>query len=83
MENMKNLNDNELNEVSGGGIFDHPWDGVRAKLTNGGVCPQCGHDTGILKENQACYMPGCRLFCEKCGNVFDEMVLFESQFVEV
>ena len=84
MGNMKKLNATELNEVAGGGIFDHPWDDIRAKLTDGSVCPQCGHDVGILEEEQACYMPGCRLFCEKCGEVIgSSFVLFESQFTRV
>ena len=83
MENMKNLNDTELNEVSGGGIFDHPWEGIRAKAANGAVCPSCGHNVGILIANQACYMPGCRLFCEKCDKAFDGYILFESDFVRV
>ena len=84
MGNMKKLNETELNEVAGGGIFDHPWDGIRAKLTDGSVCSKCGHDVGILEEEQACYMPGCRLFCEKCGEVIgSSFVLFENQFTRV
>ena len=83
MENMKNLNDTELNEVSGGGIFDHPWEGDRAKRSDGSVC-SCGHDTGILRGEQACYMPGCRLYCEKCGNVIGSgFIMSENQIIRV
>lgn len=78
MENMKNLNDNELNEVAGGGFIDEVFDGAfdrategaKAKAVNGSVCTNCGHDVGVVTYYQSLHMAAYRLKCEKCGTAF-------------
>ena len=74
MENMKNLKDTELNEVSGGGLFDEVFDrateGARAKAVNGNVCGNCGHDVGVVTYYQSYHMSAYSLCCEKCGTAF-------------
>ena len=73
MENMKNLNDNELNEVSGGGIFDIVTVEDRVKMTNGNVCPNCGHAVGKPKLAGP-WQPYYVIICEKCGGSIGTVV---------
>ena len=74
MENMKNLNDNELNAAVGGTGWDFYTINDRLKMRDGTVC-KCGHAVGTLRLQTVYGL----LICEKCGEpigiVYNQMLL--------
>lgn len=61
-----NLNDNELKDVAGGGFFDIVSVEDRVRMSNGNVCPKCGHAVGTI-QNSGTYPAFYVILCEKCG----------------
>lgn len=60
--NAEVVSDNELEAVSGGGIFDFYTINDRLKMIDGTVC-KCGHAVGTLRPQTVYGL----LICEKCG----------------
>ena len=81
MENMKNLNDNELKDVAGGGFFDIVTVEDRVKMSSGKVCPTCGHAVGTIQVGNV-YPAYYAIICEKCGDCIGHAAL-SSDLIKV